>query len=72
MRLTSTRCSGRPSRIAITGTRLCPPASTFASSPSSASISTAASAEAGRWYSNTAAFKYAPWADTHTILVSEY
>jgi hypothetical protein len=39
---------------------------------SSASISTAASAEAERWYSNTAAFMYAPWADTHTILVSEH
>jgi len=37
------------SLMTITGTRLCPPARTFASSPSSASIPTAASTDAGRW-----------------------
>ena len=41
--LTSTRCAGAASRIDISGTRLCPPASTLPSAPSDARVSSASS-----------------------------
>ena len=51
-RLMSIRWAGAASRSFMTGIRLCPPASTFASSPCSASSWRASSSESGRWYSN--------------------
>jgi len=45
MRPMSTSAEGRASRRLSIGTKLCPPASTFASSPSSASTATASSTD---------------------------
>src|SRR6476469_4223481 len=42
------------------GTRLCPPARIFASSPYSASSPTASATVSGRWYAKLAAFMPAP------------
>ena len=55
-RLTSTRCSKCVRRNASIGTRLCPPASTLASSPCSASNAHTSSTVSGAWYSNGAGF----------------
>src|SRR3954464_6335500 len=52
----STRGSRRGSRNAIIGTRLCPPASTFASSPCCSRIARHPSTLSGAWYSNGAGF----------------
>src|SRR3954471_16521985 len=56
MRPTSTRCANTARRNASIGTRLCPPASTLASSPCSASSRTASTAVVGAWYSKGAGF----------------
>ena len=53
--LMSTSTVGAASRIDSSGTRLCPPASTFASG-CAARASTASATEAGRTYSNGAGF----------------
>ncbi len=50
------RWSKTASRMASIGTRLCPPAISFAPSPSSASRSTASLVLSGAWYSNGAGF----------------
>src|SRR6202040_1019059 len=50
----STRCSGLANRSFIIGIRLCPPATTRASSPCCAKRPMASSKERGRWYSNGA------------------
>ena len=50
--------AGRTRRIAIIGTRLCPPASSFAPSPCRASNSHASPIEAARVYSNAADFTF--------------
>src|SRR5947208_5311361 len=55
-RLMSTRCDGRARRRLSRGTRLCPPARIFASSPCSARRATASSTEPARWYSNGGGF----------------
>ncbi len=52
----SIRCSKTASRSASIGTRLWPPASTLAPSPSSASRSVASRTLCGRWYANGAGF----------------
>src|SRR5438876_199117 len=62
MRLRSTRCAGRASRKLSSGTRLWPPASTLASSPSSASSESASSRVVGAWYSNGGGFIDVPFA----------
>ena len=49
-------CSKRVSRMLSMGTRLCPPASTFASSPCSARIAVTSAIDSGAWYSNFAGF----------------
>ena len=59
-RLTSTTADGRMSRMCSIGTRLCPPASTRAMPRCSSSMRTASSTDAGRRYSNGAAFMPAP------------
>jgi hypothetical protein len=56
MRVMSTSADGRASRKFIMGARLCPPAITLASSPSSPRRATASSTVSTRWYSNTAGF----------------
>jgi len=55
--LISTSHAGRTSRIAIIGTRLWPPARSFAPSPCVASNAQTSESEAARAYSNGAAFK---------------
>src|SRR5215831_15465471 len=52
----STTCRGAASRIDSSGSRLCPPASTFASSPSSPSIDSASPSDDGCEYSKGAGF----------------
>ena len=52
----STSAGGRTIRKFIIGTRLCPPARTLASSPSSPSRSSASSTVSTRWYSKAAGF----------------
>ena len=59
-RFTSTRCSKRVNRSASIGTRLCPPASTLASSPCSASSPHTSSIVSGAWYENGAGFTNRP------------
>ena len=49
-------CSKRVSRSASMGTRLCPPARTFPSSPYSASNAVTSESDSGAWYSNGAGF----------------
>src|SRR5205085_11689670 len=61
MRWGSTRCAGRASRKLSSGTRLWPPASTLASSPSSASSASASSRVVGAWYSNGGGFIDVPF-----------
>src|SRR5690606_34609537 len=56
MRLMSTRCAGVASRIFIIGRRLCPPARTLPSSPSSARSAVASSSVVGAEYSNGAGY----------------
>src|SRR5215470_15368962 len=56
--LMSTSTLGRTSLIAIMGTRLCPPAMTFASAPCRASSAQASATEAGRVYSNAGDFMH--------------
>ena len=51
----STRTDGAASRMESSGSRLCPPASTFASG-CAARASRASATEAGRTYSNGAGF----------------
>ncbi len=58
--LMSTRSAGRARRMESSGTRLCPPASTFASSPCSASRPSTSSSEPGRAYSNGGGFTVCP------------
>ena len=55
-RFTSTRSDGRSTRMFSAGTRLCPPARIFASSPPAASELNASSSDSGRTYSNRAGF----------------
>src|SRR5208282_1383609 len=50
----STRCAGCASRSFIIGIRLCPPASSFPSSPNCWSIESASLTDEARWYSNDA------------------
>src|SRR5579862_6902922 len=54
--LMSTRWAGRARRRASSGTRLCPPARTLASSPCSPSRATASSTDATAWYSKGGGF----------------
>src|SRR5713101_5406141 len=56
--LMSTSHAGRTRRIAIIGTRLCPPARSFAPSPWRASSSQASAVDAAREYSKGAGFKW--------------
>src|ERR687887_441072 len=52
----STRCAGAARRMLSSGTRLCPPARTLPSWPTSASAARASATVAGRWYSNAGGF----------------
>ena len=49
-------CGNRVRRMASNGTRLCPPASTLASSPYSASNDATSATDSGAWYSKAAGF----------------
>ena len=59
-RLMSTTCVGRARRMASSGTRLCPPARTLASSPCSARRLNTSSTVSGAWYSNRGNFNRVP------------